>query len=95
MIQIDVVLVGALVAMIATAGGLIVKITNLIRYIEGRIDSLKAEQRLQRHQIDSSLILLDYRVRDLEKHAELHAGFAPHHRREEGRTGSPFLDDPP
>lgn len=90
MTEIDWVLVATIVSIIGPATAALLKAVNLVRYIEGRLDSLKFQQREANIRLDSALQLLDYRLRDLEKHGEVHSGFVPHHRRTE-ETGAPFL----
>lgn len=91
MLEINVVLFAGIIAILAPTIAIVFKAVNVLRYVEGSLNGLKAEQRLLKNQIDSSLAFLDYRVRDLEKYSEINGNFTTRHRREE-QTGAPFLD---
>lgn len=76
----------------AAAGGLILSAINYIRYLEGRLDSIRSQVKLQVTQTDGALQLLDHRVRELEKFSEKNSDFQVRYPRGD-RTGAPFLED--
>lgn len=90
MLEVNIALLAACLGVLIPLVSVVIKASSLLRYLEGRIDSIKAEHRLLEHQINSSLSMIDYRIRDLEKFAENNTDFVVRHRRDDN-TGAPFI----
>lgn len=77
---------------LAAISGLALSGLNYFRYLEGRLESMRSQIKLQASQTNGALQLLDHRVRELERFSEKNSDFQVRYFRDD-RTGAPFLED--